>query len=234
MADKDNPVDLSRPAYREATSSFDATTPEPSIIQEWHLFIDPESNVVAYVNLATKEFSYSKPPNGNVIVRGPSGQYFELYDELIGSFYYYETLTQKSTWKRPEMGDILPASLVTKIFRKKKCSQAGENRASFLPKIENMKTFLPIPNVKSFDKNFQTAIDSGSPSIDVPMIGSKSLISDRSRASMPSEVASKAGTGMFENASLSRTSICSDLLTTSPIMKGTNTRISRIGSSHNG
>ena len=77
----------------------------------WYEFSDPDNSISAFVNLKSKQYAYDLPPNVE-LARDSRGQFLEIFDELTGKYYYVDTKAKLSSWKKPEKGVILPASLV--------------------------------------------------------------------------------------------------------------------------
>jgi hypothetical protein len=84
---------------------------EADTSDKWHEFSDPENKLIAYVNLHSKEFSYKLPPDVKV-EKDCQDQFLEILDELTERYYYLDVKARSSSWKKPESGIILPASLV--------------------------------------------------------------------------------------------------------------------------
>ncbi|KHJ41869.1 RhoGAP domain protein [Trichuris suis] len=60
-----------------------------------------------YANLITGECCW-QPPSGARVKRTHENQWWELYDQNTGRFYYCNAFTQKTVWQRPHNCDIIP------------------------------------------------------------------------------------------------------------------------------
>ncbi|VDP14598.1 unnamed protein product [Soboliphyme baturini] len=60
-----------------------------------------------FANLTTGECAWDAP-HGVKIRKTHHNQWWELYDQNTGRFYYYNTTTQKTVWNRPQNCDIIP------------------------------------------------------------------------------------------------------------------------------
>nr|DBA27699.1 TPA: hypothetical protein GDO54_008166 [Pyxicephalus adspersus] len=72
-----------------------------------------------YVNLTTGECGWEPPPDVQVR-QCDKNQWWELYDQQSGRFYYYNALTNQTVWHRPLQCDIVP---LAKLQAMKRSSQ---------------------------------------------------------------------------------------------------------------
>ncbi|OUC46847.1 RhoGAP domain protein [Trichinella nativa] len=74
---------------------------------EWVEIVEPQTREHMYANLITGECAWDPPP-GARIKKTHENQWWELYDQNTGRFYYYNASTQKTVWQRPYNCDIIP------------------------------------------------------------------------------------------------------------------------------
>ncbi|XP_075904061.1 rho GTPase-activating protein 39 isoform X3 [Nelusetta ayraudi] len=72
-----------------------------------------------YVNLTTGECGW-EPPAGVPIRQADGNQWWELFDQQSGRFYYYNATGRRTVWHRPQGADIVPLSQLQAMRR---CSE---------------------------------------------------------------------------------------------------------------
>ncbi|XP_044152043.1 rho GTPase-activating protein 39-like isoform X2 [Bufo gargarizans] len=94
---------------------------------DWVEIIEPRSHERMYVNLTTGECGWEPPPDVKVR-QSDANQWWELYDQQSGRFYYYNALSHQTVWHRPQQCDIVP---LAKLQAVKRASQPSlSSRAS--------------------------------------------------------------------------------------------------------
>ncbi|XP_019635329.1 PREDICTED: LOW QUALITY PROTEIN: rho GTPase-activating protein 39-like [Branchiostoma belcheri] len=74
---------------------------------EWVEIIEPRTKEHMYANLITGECVWDPPP-GCKVKRTNDNQWWELFDQNAGRFYYYNATSQRTVWHRPQNADIIP------------------------------------------------------------------------------------------------------------------------------
>ncbi|XP_063816223.1 rho GTPase-activating protein 39-like isoform X1 [Pseudophryne corroboree] len=83
---------------------------------DWVEIIEPRSHERMYVNLTTGECGWDPPPDVNVR-QSDENQWWELYDQQSGRFYYYNALSRRTVWHRPQQCDIVPLAKLQAVKR---------------------------------------------------------------------------------------------------------------------
>ncbi|KAM4609482.1 rho GTPase-activating protein 39-like [Discoglossus pictus] len=91
---------------------------------DWVEIIEPRTHERMYVNLTTGECGWDPPPDVPVRQSNES-QWWELYDQQSGRFYYYNALTRQTVWHRPQQCDIVPLAKLQAVKRASQPSLAG-------------------------------------------------------------------------------------------------------------
>lgn len=74
---------------------------------EWVEIIEPRTKEHMYANLTTGECVWDPPP-GVPVKKTDDNQWWELFDQNTSRFYYYNAISQKTVWHRPNNCDIIP------------------------------------------------------------------------------------------------------------------------------
>ncbi|XP_063311848.1 rho GTPase-activating protein 39-like isoform X1 [Pelobates fuscus] len=83
---------------------------------DWVEIIEPRTHERMYVNLTTGECGWEPPPEVRVRQSGEN-QWWELYDQQSGRFYYYNALSRQTVWHRPQQCDIVPLAKLQAVKR---------------------------------------------------------------------------------------------------------------------
>ncbi|XP_073415504.1 rho GTPase-activating protein 39-like isoform X1 [Dendrobates tinctorius] len=99
---------------------------------DWVEIIEPRSHERMYVNLTTGECGWEPPPGVNVR-QSDENQWWELYDQQSGRFYYYNAISHQTVWHRPQQCDIVPLAKLQAVKRASQpslSSRASQERIS--------------------------------------------------------------------------------------------------------
>ncbi|KAM3922758.1 rho GTPase-activating protein 39-like isoform 2-T2 [Leptodactylus fuscus] len=99
---------------------------------DWVEIIEPRSHERMYVNLTTGECGWEPPP-GVTVRQSDENQWWELYDQQSGRFYYYNALSHQTVWHRPQQCDIVPLAKLQAVKRASQpslSSRASQERIS--------------------------------------------------------------------------------------------------------
>ncbi|KAG9473816.1 hypothetical protein GDO78_004232 [Eleutherodactylus coqui] len=99
---------------------------------DWVEIIEPRSHERMYVNLTTGECGWEPPP-GVSVRQSDENQWWELYDQQSGRFYYYNALSHQTVWHRPQQCDIVPLAKLQAVKRASQpslSSRASQERIS--------------------------------------------------------------------------------------------------------
>ncbi|KAM4030270.1 rho GTPase-activating protein 39-like isoform 2-T2 [Anomaloglossus baeobatrachus] len=99
---------------------------------DWVEIIEPRSHERMYVNLTTGECGW-EPPSGVNVRQSDENQWWELYDQQSGRFYYYNALSRQTVWHRPQQCDIVPLAKLQAVKRASQpslSSRASQERIS--------------------------------------------------------------------------------------------------------
>ncbi|KAM8867106.1 rho GTPase-activating protein 39 isoform 1-T1 [Synchiropus picturatus] len=91
---------------------------------DWVEILEPRSRERMYVNLATGECGW-EPPLGAPVRQADGNQWWELFDQHSGRFYYYNSTGRRTVWHRPQGADIVPLSQLQAMKRCSETSRAG-------------------------------------------------------------------------------------------------------------
>lgn len=86
--------------------------------------LEPRSRERMYVNLATGECGWDPPP-GVPVRQADGNQWWELFDQHSGRFYYYNSTGRRTVWHRPQGADIVPLSQLQAMRRCSEAKRAG-------------------------------------------------------------------------------------------------------------
>ncbi|OCT60597.1 rho GTPase-activating protein 39 [Xenopus laevis] len=88
---------------------------------DWVEILEPRSHERMYVNLTTGECGW-EPPTDVPVRQSDKNQWWELFDQQSGRFYYYNAQNHQTVWHRPLQCDIVP---LAKLQAVKSASQPG-------------------------------------------------------------------------------------------------------------
>ncbi|XP_065670803.1 rho GTPase-activating protein 39 isoform X2 [Hydra vulgaris] len=114
---------------------------------EWVEIIEPTKQEHMFANVKTGQCMW-EPPEGVSVKPTHANQWWELFDVVTERNYYYNATSQKTVWRKPKDGDIIPLSNLQMLKAKEasqkllsKSSSAGnvseEPASSFSNQYEN-------------------------------------------------------------------------------------------------
>ncbi|XP_057298183.1 rho GTPase-activating protein 39-like [Hydractinia symbiolongicarpus] len=106
---------------------------------EWVEIIEPSRQEHMFANLKTGQCLW-EPPDGVIVKPTHENQWWELYDSRTRKYYYYNATSQKTVWRRPKDGDIIPLAklqmLKAKEVEKKNTNISKEISNTSLEEID--------------------------------------------------------------------------------------------------
>ncbi|KAI6226071.1 Rho GTPase-activating protein 39 [Aphelenchoides besseyi] len=73
----------------------------------WVEIVDPKTRQRMFANLTTGQVEWSLPEDV-LVKKADDNQWWELYDQNSGRFYYYKPKSTETTWQKPSNCDIIP------------------------------------------------------------------------------------------------------------------------------
>jgi len=81
---------------------------------EWVEIVEPRTGEHMFANLRTGQ-CFWEPPQGAIIKKSHDNQWWELYDASSRRYYYYNATSQKTVWRKPKDGDIVPLAKLQQL-----------------------------------------------------------------------------------------------------------------------
>ncbi|XP_065072074.1 rho GTPase-activating protein 39-like isoform X2 [Rhopilema esculentum] len=84
---------------------------------EWVEIVEPKSGDHMFANLRTGQCLW-EAPQGAKVKKTHDNQWWELYDATTRRYYYYNASSQKTVWRKPKDGDIIPLAKLQQLKAK--------------------------------------------------------------------------------------------------------------------
>eukprot|EP00794_Sanderia_malayensis_P017060 gene17060-18778_t len=84
---------------------------------EWVEIVEPRTGEHMFANLRTGQCLWEAPPGVNV-KKTHDNQWWQLYDLTTRKYYYYNATSQRTVWRRPNDGDIIPLAKLQQLKAK--------------------------------------------------------------------------------------------------------------------